>query len=290
MIYDQFLQSQEWEEFQKKLGNPTWRVMGVLVIGRALPFGFQWLYVPRADVAQAAMAEILKLGRQQQAIFVRVESATATVPAGGRAAGLMIQPRDTLVLDLRKSAEELLAQMHPKTRYNVRLAEKKGVRARFSTDRNDLEHFLRLSREVEERGQFHFHPDEYYQQMLDVMAAHDLIELAVAEHGGDVLAVHILVYFGNTVTYLHGASNSRKRSFMGPHLLQWESTKRAQARGYATYDFWGITTEKHHPWSGITRFKEGFGGRRLHYPEASDYISRPVLYWLYRLAKSIKRS
>ena len=142
------------------------------------------------------------------------------------------------------------------------------------------------------RGQFHFHSDYYYLTMLSVLGAADQLTLAVAEHDGDVLAVHMLIHFGDTMTYAHGASTSMKRELMAPHLLQWESIKWTRAQGYTKYDFYGVAPKDaaaDHPWAGITRFKMGFGGHRVMYPAVCDYVLNPLSYWVYNRVRALKK-
>jgi lipid II:glycine glycyltransferase (peptidoglycan interpeptide bridge formation enzyme) len=124
-------------------------------------------------------------------------------------------------------------------------------------------------------------------------------ELALAEHHGKVLAAHILISFGRTVTYAHGASSSERRELMAPHLLQWASIMRAKEQGFSQYDFFGVAPvpsrvltavsarTSPHPWAGITRFKEGFGGQRVSFPGAYDFAVGSVGYWLYALAHKL---
>lgn len=300
---------------QAKLGVPYWRLVqdgnngvtgAALVVKRQLPWGKSWLYVPRGPVVAAGLhsflwQQIIELAKKENTVFIRVEPA---LPPGSdwRKAVNDVQPRHTSILGLTKTEDESLAAMHQKTRYNIRLAQKRGVTIRFSTNEADIEHFLRLSSDVHERSAFHYHPDSYYRAMRDVLSPAGNFKVAVAEHEGDVLAVHLLIAFGDTVTYTHGASSSAKRDLMAPHLLQWESIKWAKAAGYTNYDFFGIAPAfaeatagkagSPHPWAGITRFKEGFGGERVSYVGAYDYILDPIWYWTYstsRRARSLWR-
>jgi peptidoglycan pentaglycine glycine transferase (the first glycine) len=323
-----FLQSWEWGEMQAQLGVPYWRLVlplpegepegvgatlagAALVVKRQLPWGKSWLYIPKGPLWENSkfkiqnsklFQQIIELGHAEKAVFIRIEPYSIP-PDEWRKAVNDVQPRNTLMLDLTKTEEELLAEMHSKTRYNIRLAQKRGVRVRFSTDAADVDHFLRLSSDVHERSAFHYHPDNYYRTMLKVLGSPTLLplrgaasaEIAVAEHEGEVLAVHLLMYFGGTATYVHGASSSVKRDLMAPHLLQWESIKRAKERGYTAYDFFGVKpseADASHSWTGITRFKEGFGGQRVSYAGAYDYVLDPLWYWTYstsRRARSLWR-
>lgn len=316
-----FLQSWEWGEVQKELTVPYWRISSesgeqvtgaALVIKYELPMRKCWLYVPRGPVvnhqypspnsekihnaqrptrADGVLKQLEKLARRENAVFVRTEP--SELPGEGWVkADRDIQPANTIVMDLDESEEELLARMHQKTRYNIRLAERKGVRIRFSQDEEDLEKFISLAGEVSIRSPFRYHSPEHYRAMIRNLASAGMMEIAVAEFEGQALAVHLLVKFGDTVTYVHGASSSKKRELMAPHLLQWESIKRAKEQGVAVYDFYGVSpidAGPNHPWAGIKRFKEGFGGRRVDYPGAWDYILEPTSYWLFNTARKMKK-
>lgn len=297
-----FLQSRQWQNMQARLGVKTWwleeKDTTALVLKRSLPLGRSWLYLPRGpigDWGEELQKKIIEIAEEENAIFVRIDPAFAEASAGAaqlkssswRKSEREVQPRNTLILDLAKSAEELLADMHQKTRYNIRLAQKKGVQVRFSRDVADIEHFLRLSRDVSERTTFSYHPGEYYREIMRA----GLAELALAELHGEVLAAHILISFGDIVTYVHGASSSKQREVMAPHLLQWETIKRAKERGYKKYDFFGVAPEgadENHPWAGVTRFKLGFGGQRVDYIGAYDLVLNEGLYHVFNAARRLR--
>lgn len=288
-----FLQSWGWGELQRELGYTFWRLQetdGVaLVIKRELRFKHNWLYSPRGPIAatpatQALLLDqLLALGATEQSFFVRSETAEALSKPWRP--GIAVQPTTTLVLDLTQTEPALLAAMHQKTRYNIKVASRQGVTVRFSHDSDDIEHFIRLATDVSERSSFQYHPAEYYRTLMRVLDHHGA-ELALAEHNGAVLAAHILMNYGGVTTYIHGASSSTQRSLMAPHLLQWESIKRAQQSMSTQYDFYGIAPPSagdEHPWAGITRFKRGFGGVVLTYPGAYDRVLKSRPYRLYRL-------
>ncbi|MAF80394.1 hypothetical protein CL628_00085 [bacterium] len=290
-----FLQSWGWGELQRELGNTFWRLREkdglALVIKRPLRFGKNWLYSPRGPITASPatfatlVAQMEKLAEVEQSLFIRTEPATK-LEQPWRKAPKDTQPARTLVLDLTKTQDELLAAMHQKSRYNIRLAERKGVTVRFSKDEADIEHFLTLAKEVAGRAPFTYHPPDYYRTFMRVLDHHGA-QLAIAEHKNKVLAVHILMTFGDTVTYVHGASSVEQRSLMAPHLLQWESIKHAQVGSATRYDFYGIAPADagpEHSWTGITRFKLGFSGKQISYPGSYDLVRNRPWYWLYTAA------
>ena len=317
-----FLQSWEWGELQRALGFSFWRLVvekddeiqaSAMVIRRTLPGGYSWLYVPHGPIVSETasarawpllIAELEKLGRDSNSVFIRIEPkivrgsvwmeqevTNCLHDSGFRKADHNVQPRHTVVVDLEKPEKNMQAAMHPKTRYNIRLAQKRGVNVRFSGAEKDIETFLQLSRHVSGRSSFRYHPDDYYRLMCRELAPAGMLQVGIAEHKGKPLAAHVLIYYGNLATYAHGASASKGRALMGPHLLQWESMLRAKERGCTGFDLFGVApsdAEADHPWAGITRFKEGFGGQRVDYIGAYDLALQSAWYWTYTVARKAK--
>ncbi len=295
-----FLQSAEWETFERALGRATKRVRGALVIRRDLPLGFHYWYCPRpAPLAVSFFAEAKKVTAQEGSVFLRIDPAEEIAAALGRdarAGGVVrparaVQPRETIVLDLIDSTEdELIAAMREKTRYNIRLAERRGVRVKFHVPRSTfqgLEIFWRLLQETAKRDGFQTHQKEYYEKMLEIRSDAFSNELFFAEYGGEPIAAAIVNFHrpNRTATYLHGASARNHREVMAPYLLQWRMIQEAKKRGCVAYDFWGIDEQR---WPGITRFKRGFGGREIAYPQSVDIVYRSIVYAAYQIAKKIK--
>lgn len=313
-----FLQSWEWGDAQKTFGLDVTRLvveeggefMAVgMVLRRNAFLGRSWLYLPRGPVVKPerlheaslwkAMTDKLSaLGAAERSLFVRCDPyieeggiESEIKAAGWKASEREVQPKHTVVIDLSLPEDQLLSAMHSKTRYNVRLADRKGVTIRFSKDERDLNHFFTLASDVSSRSSFRFHPDEYYKAMLNVLGSSDMFEVAIAEHEGQVLAAHLIVYAGEVATYVHGASSSAKRSLMAPALLQWETMRRAKDKGCLLYDLFGVAPDgagSDHPWSGITRFKEGFGGRRVSLIGAFDLVLNEGLYTIFTAARRMR--
>ena len=319
----QFLQSWQWGEFQKEVSGIIWRI-GVEVGGqlvasaklvkKQLPMGRSYFYCGRGPVivnskkllvlqslgeggkAESVLnflfGEIEKIAKQESVIFLRFEPVSkiknSVRPAGGPEFKIIktidVQPSKTLLLDLRLSEEELLKQMHQKTRYNIKLAEKKGVKI-VVADANRFEEFWQLLASTGDRDEFNLHGRSYYQAMLKMDSS--FIKLFFAEYQGKSLAGNLVVFFGDTVTYIHGGSSNQNREIMAPYALQWHNIKLAKQAGYKYYDWHGVDKVK---WPGVTRFKMGFGGQIMNYPGTFDLIYDAGWYNIYKMVRKVRRT
>lgn len=310
-----FLQSSFWQEFLKKQNKRFWQ-LGVIedenVIATALfyenklPLDRSYLYSPKGplisnvvslDKQKEALELILSKARditidtkRKEEIFFRLELEDPKLILKRLVKSKDVQPRDSWVLDIDKDHKELLANMHTKTRYNIALAKRKKVEVYFSKEQKDLEDFLRLTHQTAKRNQISVHSDNYYKMLFETLVEHHCGELVVAKLEDKVVAVNMLIHFGQATTYLHGASDYQFRKYMAPQLLQWESIKKAQELGNKIYDFWGIAPEdgSKASWQGFTRFKKSFGGRAVFSPGAYDLIYDKSWYSLYNLSSKIR--
>lgn len=209
-----------------------------------------------------------------------------------------MQPKEILVMDITKPEEQLLAEMKSKTRYNIKLAEKHGVKVECITYNVSsikyLNEFIRLTKIMAKRQGIQAHPDSYYKKMLEVIPG-DILKLYVAEYKNKIIAANLIVFYGNTCTYLHGASDDSFRNVMAPYLLQWKQIQDAKTAGCARYDFGGVKTrntkhETRNNWEGITRFKLGFAPntKPVEFPGSYDIIVSPSRYKLYRFIQRMK--
>lgn len=275
-----FLQSTIWMDFQKALGRKVWQVGSVNVIKYNLLLGKSYLYAPRCGenfLSDDFLKKIREIAKKENAIFFKIELLRQ---AQGRPfrKSTNIQPRKTLVLDITKSEKKLLVKMHHKTRYNIRLAERKNIKIR--KDKEGFEEFWKLLQQTTKRDGFRPHPKEYYKKMLEISG----VELFTATFKKKVIAANIVVFYKKTAIYLHGASDYKYRNLMAPYLLQWHQILEAKKRDCTEYDFWGIDEKK---WPGVTRFKKGFNGKEVIYLGAYDLIFQPIWYRIYKVAKKI---
>jgi lipid II:glycine glycyltransferase (peptidoglycan interpeptide bridge formation enzyme) len=193
-----------------------------------------------------------------------------------------IQFRNTVTLDLRPSEEALLAGMKQKTRYNVRLAERKGVQVRLG-GAADLDLLYRMYAETSLRDGFTIRGSDYYRDAWGRFITAGLAQPLIAEVAGEPVGALVLYRFAGTTWYFYGMSRDLHRDKMPNHLLQWQAIRWAKAQGCHTYDFWGAPDEfvESDPMWGVWRFKEGFGGQLVRHLGAWDYAPSPALYRLY---------
>ena len=286
-----FLQSEEWESFQKSLGRKTWRLDGALCVLHPLPLGFSYLYVPRPESAPEKIYYFLKnispIAAEEKALFLKIDPTYQyALPKGAKTASAL-QPAHSLILDLTKTKKEIFDEMHQKTRYNIRLAEKREVRVIFC-DKKDLALYLdifwAMLQETAKRDGFHTHEKSYYEKLLMVRSDRFQNILCIALHKDIVVAGAIINFYEDRATYLHRASSHQYRALMAPHLLQWRIMEEAKKRDCKTYDLWGIDPVR---WPGITRFKKGFGGQEILYPESFDIIYGLFWYYLRELKRKM---
>lgn len=199
-----------------------------------------------------------------------------------------MQPKEHLIIDLTQSEEGLLAQMKSKTRYNVRLAQKKGVKVFASREKKYLDVFYDLVTETAQRKKVVFHEKAHYEKMFSELSD-DMIMIYIAEYDGEVIAANLISFYGNTATYLHGATADTHRNVMAPFLLQWQAMQDAKARGCCFYDFGGVFPESDDPGKkGITRFKKGFAPRENLFVTKGSY-DIVLSAWRYRLYRMLQK-
>jgi lipid II:glycine glycyltransferase (peptidoglycan interpeptide bridge formation enzyme) len=201
-------------------------------------------------------------------------------------------PHQTQILDLSFSEEELLKNMHSKMRYNIRLAQKKGVEIKNISQNNPefdkyFDIFFNLMQETSQRGKFAVHSKSHYRHLLTNKSSDLKVSLMIAEYEEKVLAANIILDILDQRIYLHGASSNQYRNLMAPPLLQWESILEAKKIGKKIYDFWGISSTKK-SWQGISRFKIQFGGKTISYPDSRIYIHQKFIFNLYKIFRQIR--
>jgi lipid II:glycine glycyltransferase (peptidoglycan interpeptide bridge formation enzyme) len=192
-------------------------------------------------------------------------------------------------LDLTPTLEEVLANCKPKWRYNIRLAEKKGVVVRVGETEADLAAFYEVLRETAKRDQFLVRGFDYYKHMWETLVVPGYAKLFLTEYEGEVVAGALSFIFGDKCWYTYGASSNRHRNVMPNHLMQWRMIEWAKESGCSFYDFRGVSQAKDSNsgdhLSGLNRFKEGFGAKFVEYIGEFDISYSPAWYWAWATLK-----
>lgn len=198
------------------------------------------------------------------------------------------EPRNTLYINLTFSEEEILAQMKPKGRYNIRVAQKHGVAVVEDMSEKGLSDFINLYCSMAERQGIEAKPTEYFEIMISLLESLNKGSIYFAEYKSKRIAAAIVVYFGNRATYFFGASTVEHKNVMAPYLLHFEIMRKAKILGYEVYDLWGIApqNETNHPWNGISTFKRKFGGEEVKLVRTLDYVYNKKAYDLYLESES----
>ena len=298
------LQTSAWGELKSDFGWEAEFVKsgtcGALVLLRKLPLGLRIAYIPKGPIGEdwlSLWSEVDTLCRRKGAVFLKVEpdglerDVEGLRPqfAGFGKESRPIQPRQTILVSLEGSEEDWLGRMKQKTRYNIRLAERKGIKV---TETSDLDVFQDLMKATGERDGFGVHSQAYYQRAYDLFAPQGACSILLASYQEKPLAALMLFARGRRAWYFYGASNNEERNRMPTYLLQWEAMRWAAGKGCLEYDLWGVPDASEEEleanfsnrqdglW-GVYRFKRGFGGELVRSAGAWDRVYQPVLYHLY---------
>ena len=290
----------------QEAGQGRGRAAAALLIRRLHPrLPIAIAYIPKgplldwsdAELVEAVLSRIETEARRVRAIFVKIDpDVRADTDVGQRVIAVLqrrgwrfsteqIQYRNTVVNDLTPDEDALLAGMKPKWRYNIRLAERRGVAVRGGATA-DLPAFYAMYAETGGRDGFLVRPFAYYRAIWERFLADDLGHLLLAEVAGQPVAGLFLFRFGPTARYFYGASTDQSRELMPNHALQWAAMCWAKSAGCTRYDWWGAPDilDESDPMWGVYRFKQGFGGEFTRGIGAWDYPTHRAAYWAYTVA------
>jgi peptidoglycan pentaglycine glycine transferase (the first glycine) len=299
------LQTVGWGDLKSEFGWNIERICvegtGAQVLFRNLPLGFSIAYLPKGPVGEdwkALLSELDRICRKRRAIVLKVEpdgweedeAALAQLLPGFTPGGIPVQPRRTIVIRLDGDEASWLERMKPKTRYNIRLAERKNVVVHSSSD---VDSFYRLMQVTGGRDGFGVHSLAYYQRAYTVFHERGAAELLIAEFEGRPLAGLLVFAQGKRSWYFYGASNDEERNRMPTYALQWEAMRWAAAHGCSEYDLWGVPDEgedilegqfesRSDGLWGVYRFKRGFGGQVKRAASTWEKVYITPMYHFYR--------
>jgi lipid II:glycine glycyltransferase (peptidoglycan interpeptide bridge formation enzyme) len=313
------LQSWEWGEFREKTGLNVIRLG--LFDGQKIKEGYQITihplpktqyyigYLPKGPMPNQIMLDTLKkLGQDRNLIMIKLEPNVGTKVSKVNSTkafnnihqflvendcrqGRPIFTPYTFEIDLTQSETELFKKMKPKTRYNVRLAQKKDIQVFEDNSNRAFAWYLKLLKETAQRQKFYYHNDRYHRQMWESMKEANIAHLLLAKYQGKILVTWILFVFNNVLYYPYGASTAQYKDTMASNLIMWEAIKFGKKMGCQKFDLWGSLGPNYNPkdpWAGFHRFKEGYGGDLIEFLGSYDLVINHRLYPFFRLAENLR--
>ncbi len=300
---DSFLQSLYWATLKLNFGwKPLYFLLdgqNFIVLLRKIAGSFSLAYIPFApsEKYNNKLNEIsvcLKKYLPNDCIFIRYD---LPWQGGSKPQSMFkktedIQPASTVIIDITKSREDILSRMKSKTRYNIKLAEKKGVSVKkYSIEL--LEQWYNIYQETALRDKISLHSLNYYRAIFELSAKKEFgvdIRLYMAESEGKNIAGIVTCFYNKKATYLYGASLNSDREKMPAYALQWKAICDAIDEGCNEYDMFGIPPDDNpsHPMHGLYRFKTGFGGKIIHRPGCYDFPLNKFKYNIYSIAEAAR--
>lgn len=290
------LQSPNWAKFRQKWGTKVISVGKARFTVHPLPF-LPWTvgYMPRPFTNEVNWQMLAKKAREQRCVFIKIEPNSDTFnppPFLNVRESERMFSYATYLINLQKSEQELLVRMQAKTRYNIKLAARKGVEVKIGHTQKMLEEFLSLYRQTATRHKFFIHPDNYYKTLFEIFKQDKKAEIITGYYKGEPLASIMVFIYNNTLFYPYGGSTNEHKEMMPFYLVMWKAILLGKKRGCRCFDLWNCLPPEienpTHPWYGFHRFKKGFNGQLICFCGAYDIIFNPFLYPLLILFNKIR--
>ncbi len=302
------LQSWEWGEFRKSTGVGVSRYLEIKdrkiknvfqVTWHKLPGLNKFIgYCPKSVTPSKDVVVFLsKKAKSREAIMIKFEpnetdkEMEKVFSWGNFVPGKPLFTKYSFVLDISKTEESLLAGMHQKTRYNLRLAEKKGVEIKEDNSLEAFEKYWELMEETTKRQGFYSHTKSYHQKMFNLMTKSGIGHLFTASYLGETLTTWMIFVLNKTIYYPYGASSSKHREVMANNLMMWEVINFGKKMGCTRLDMWGSMgpdPDPTDPWYGFHKFKQGYGADLMEFLGTYDLIVDKTGYYLYVTAEKMR--
>ncbi|MBI5151415.1 MAG: peptidoglycan bridge formation glycyltransferase FemA/FemB family protein [Candidatus Pacebacteria bacterium] len=310
------LQTWEWGDFRRKTGVEVERfglfdgqmmVGGMQVTFHPIPHTpYTVGYFPKGQMPdEEQLHALFDLGRRKNALFIKLEPNVASavdkpqahetlqnfLQQNGAVPGRPLFTKYTFVLDLKPTEEVLLEHMKPKTRYNLHLAERRGVQVVQDDSDEAIEEYLRILHETTNRQQFYAHGPEYFRTMWQTLKPTGMIHIFRAVLEGKTLVAWIVFVHNNVLYYPYGASSNENREVMASNMMMWKVIQFGKQQGCTSFDMWGSLgpdADPTNPWYGFHKFKEGYGGVLTEFMGTYDLLVMPQYYKIYRFLEELR--
>lgn len=286
------LQSWEWGEFRKKWGNEVKRFSFGQITLHKVPFLNHKIAIfeKGPKPTQKMLDELKDYAKKEKIVFVKLEP---NIQKDEKTVELLKQNKcikgktlftpTTFWIDLTKKEEELLKSFKPKTRYNIRLAQKHGVEVHEDNSDKAFEKYIELTRETTKRQNFYAHNEEYHRLMWETLKPKKLAHLLTARYKGEIITTWILLVWHDFLYYPYGASSDKYKNVMANNLIMWEAIKFGKKLKLKTFDLWG-----REPGKGFTPFKEGYTPKVIEFVGTWDMVINKPIYYIYKNTEKLR--
>ncbi len=286
------LQTSVWAEFRKKWGNEVLETKYGLLTLHQLPFSPYKIamFEKGPKPSKEMLTDLKKVGIENNLIFIKLEpnyikndNLIWLMKKEGAVPGRRLFTPTTFWINLTPSEEELMKSFSGKTRYNIRLAEKKSVKVTEDNSDKAFQRYLDLTKETVERQGFFAHSEKYHRLMWEVLKKAGIAHLLTATYQGEIITTWVLFVWKNFLYYPYGASTEEHKEVMANNLMMWEAIKFGKKLELTTFDLWGREEGK-----GFTKFKEGYNPKVIEFLGTWDLVVNKPIYNLYRLAETLR--
>lgn len=286
------LQTSYWEEFRREWGNEVLETKyGILTLHKIPYTKFKIAMFEKGPAPTKTMlTDLKKLGRENNLIFIKLEAnclksdkLVDLMESEGATTGRRLFTPTTFWVNLTPSEENLMKSFSGKTRYNIRLAERKGVTVKEDNSDKAFDRYLNLTRETIRRQGFYAHSEKYHRLMWNILKKAGVAHLLTATFQGEIITTWIVFVWKKFLYYPYGASTEKYKEVMANNLMMWEAIKFGKKLGLTTFDLWGREEGK-----GFTKFKEGYNPKIIEFLGSWDLVINGPAYFIYRLAEKIR--
>lgn len=301
------IQSWEWGEARKNLGTQLLRYgifkddklsLAFQLTIHKIPFTNYFVgYLPKGPLPNKELAQALKkIGQENNCAFIKLEPNIEVTGNRLQVTGNYIRSPKPLftkfnfVLDLTPTEEDLLKNMHQKTRYNIKVAQKHGVKIEERTDDEAFKIYLKLYFETTKRQNYHGHNEYYHTKIWETLKKANLARILIASLNSEPLTAWMLFNFRDTLYYPYGGSSKSHTEVMANNLICWEAIKLGQKLNLKYFDMWGALgpdANPQDPWYGFHKFKAGYGGKLTEYIGTYDLVLNWPLYIMFTLVDKL---
>ncbi len=293
------LQSSYWADFRKEWGNEVIETKYGIITVHPLPFtSFRiGIFEKGSAPTKEMLDDLKKIGKENNLIFIKLEpnvtksdKLVELVKSEGAEKGRRLFTPTTFQIDLKKSEEELLKSFSSKTRYNIRLAQRKGVIVKEDNSDKAFERYWQLTKETSARQGFYAHTERYHRLMWKYLhqkpiedGQKPIAHLLTATYQKQIITTWIIFAWKDFLYYPYGASTDEYKEVMANNLMMWEAIKFGKKLGLKTFDLWGREEGK-----GFTKFKEGYNPKVVEFLGSWDFVINKPIYRIYRIAEEVR--